>query len=103
MEGVRILATNTTQVYLWVALIIALVIGLFTGLIIGVKDDFPAGLYCGFIVFVLAFCIIYFPNRKPTTIYDVIVDDTISWTEFNEKYEVIDQNGEIIKVKLKEE
>lgn len=102
MDGVRILAENTTQVYWWVALIIASFIGLATGVIICIKDDSAVGLPCGAVVFILAFSIIYFPNMKPETIYDVIVEDTVSWTEFNEKYEVLDQNGEIIKVKLKE-
>lgn len=103
MDGVRILAENTTQVYWWVALIIALGISLITGIIICIKDESYAGVICGVIIFAFAFCIIYFPNMKPTTTYDVIVDDTVSWTEFNEKYEVMDQNGEIIRVKLKED
>ena len=103
MDGVRILAENTTQVYWWVALIIALLMGILTGLVIGIKDDSVRGWWCGVILFVFAFSIIYFPNMKPETTYDVIVDDTVSWTEFNEKYEVIGQNGEIINVRLKEQ
>lgn len=103
MEGVRILAENTTQVYWWVALIISAIMGLVAGFAIGVQDDFVCGLLGGIIVFILAFSIIYFPNMKPRTTYDVIVDDTVSWTEFNEMYEVVSQNGEIIHVKLKED
>lgn len=39
----------------------------------------------------------YTPER-----YQVIVEDTVSMTEFNEHYKIIEQNGEIYTVDVKE-
>ena len=41
-------------------------------------------------------------SEKPYTVYRVIVDDDVSFKEFNEKYEIIKQDGLIYEVKDKE-
>lgn len=40
-------------------------------------------------------------SDKPYTVYKVIIDDDVSFKEFNEKYEIIKQDGLIYEVKEK--
>ena len=42
-------------------------------------------------------------NPNTYTEYKVIISDDVSWNEFNEKYEVIDQEGKIYTIKEKTE
>lgn len=100
MDGVTILAENISTVHWWFALIIALVCGVLAFIICSADGD--DGILLGIICAILCFCIIYIPNCKPKTTYDVIIDDSVSMKEFNEHYEIIKQKGEIITVRLKE-
>lgn len=42
-------------------------------------------------------------NEKPYTEYKVLISDDVSWNEFNEKYEVIEQEGKIYTIKERAE
>ena len=42
-------------------------------------------------------------NTKPYTEYKVLISDEVSWNEFNERYEVINQEGKIYTIKEKAE
>ena len=42
-------------------------------------------------------------NKKPYTEYKVLISDEVSWNEFNERYEVINQEGKIYTIKEKVE
>ena len=85
--------------------------GLFAGLVLAIlewKDGFIAsgildiviGLACG-----IFFCIIGYMGTIDTTDelshveYKVIVSDEVSFTDFMEKYEIVDQEGQIYTVK----
>ena len=53
------------------------------------------------IVFVMALCgLLRIPSSEDH--YEVMIDDSVSMTEFNEKYEIIEQRGMIYKVKERE-
>ena len=41
-------------------------------------------------------------EREPVYTYEVIIDDTVSFNEMYEKYEVVEVNGEIYSIKIKE-
>ncbi|MBQ7277300.1 MAG: hypothetical protein IJS58_08660 [Bacilli bacterium] len=46
----------------------------------------------------------YFSSSKVIgtyNIYEVTIDDTVSWVELNERYDVISQRGNIIEIKEK--
>ena len=40
-------------------------------------------------------------NEKYETVYDIIIGDEVNFNDFNEHYEIIDQNGNIYTVKEK--
>ena len=40
----------------------------------------------------------YIPTSHET-VYEVIIDDSVSMTEFIEQYEIVDQRGEIFTIK----
>lgn len=40
-------------------------------------------------------------NKKHETVYDIIIGDEVNFNDFNEHYEIIDQNGNIYTVKEK--
>ena len=40
-------------------------------------------------------------NEKHETVYDIIIGDEVRFNDFNEHYEIIDQNGNIYTVREK--
>lgn len=114
MNGVEIL--NQTNVYceegnIWVFLLI-LGFGLIVGLILAILEcndlGFNAtGILC--IIIGLGFCLVFGSMGYAGTIdttdelshveYKVIVSDEVSFTDFMEKYEILDQEGQIYTVK----
>lgn len=104
IDGVTILAENTYQ-FTWLkALGIALIITVLLFLaLMAIYDINPRTIILlSLIVLIVIFCAAYFPNRGSKTTYDVIVDDSVSWKEFNEIYEIESQHGDIITVHIKE-
>lgn len=107
MEGVIIL--NTAQVYSDLQ-IIGMVFGTLGMVVISVYFlmwiiDYIFYDWVGialsvalFVVGIIGLCLI--PPSE--TYYEVIVDDSVSMTEFNEEYEIIEQRGMIYKVKERE-
>ena len=66
------------------------VLGLLTGLVLGVFIGLIAGAMCGE------------PSKiETTTQYEVIIDDSVSLTEFYEHYNVIEERGKIFVVEEK--
>lgn len=113
MPGVEIL--NTTIHYkeaLPTGAIIAIIalIGIpLIATIIGKALDVETVYFLG-IVFLLVGIVfatlIYVTIRKPTDEidyieYEVLIDDSVSFTEFNDKYEIINQKGKIYTVREK--
>lgn len=103
MEGVTILATGTAMLGIsWGA---AIFIALFVFVIIFAFDPLDEGLgwRIGFatFMFVLSFLLLVFlaVDTTEVTEYKVTIDDSVSYVEFMEKYEVIDQEGEIYTVR----
>lgn len=55
-----------------------------------------------FTLFMMVFSIYGFthlPQNKYQTRYDVTIDDTVNFNEFNSKYEVVKQEGKIYTIK----
>lgn len=112
MEGVTILNTIEVMASTWGFSIAGLIVAILTlFILIGaifsiVKDEGPeATLLCAVAVvgiFVSLMCFgtanEYFDYYK----YQVVIDDSVSLTEFMEKYEILDQEGLIYTVKEKE-
>ena len=101
MEGVTILAENVSNNGSWFAAVCYGIIGLlllcFTIFLIINKDlhAIVCGIFC--IVFIwMAFDI--HPNGTTTTKYKVTVDESVSFVEFVDNYEIISRDGEIFTV-----
>ena len=107
MEGITILATGTATLGLtWgVAIVIALIVFAVEYIFNPCDDEF--GWRIGFAAFmsVLAFVILALVAVDTTEVteYKVTIDDSVSYVEFMERYEVIDQEGEIYTVRERTE
>lgn len=91
----------------WIAIAIAFVVSLIAGFVFACQEDSGfAGLLMFGVMFITVGLIISIPAAKTTvdpieyeTLYKVTIDDSVSMTEFNEKYEVIEQEGKIYTVR----
>lgn len=110
MEGVLIL--NTFEVvehapgWSWWALIpLAFSIFFIAAMVISADDDIPRFLFSicmGMALAVFLVTILFAKELPPKTHYNVIINESVNFAEFNEKYEVIDQDGVIYTVIEKE-
>ena len=110
MEGVTILSETVTQDmtisgYITIcAGIIILIVGILC-LVLSIQERLEACVFGSVIMILFSFVMgmigIINLSEKPYTIYKVTVDDDISFKEFNEKYEIIKQDGLIYEVKEK--
>lgn len=104
MEGVTILSTTTVMLgmSLWGARILAfgsMLILWFTntndvGEFLG---NIAVSIIAGILIFWYLCCVAV--DTTEVTEYKVIIDDSVQYVEFTEKYEVIDQEGEIYTVR----
>ncbi len=111
MEGLTLLATDTVgndSVFLLVVLIglCAMLFGLgIVSIILMVnafkEDEFGAGILM-FMLAVFAIVVasigIYAAAKPQETVYKVTIDESVSFVEFNERYEVIEQDGVIYTI-----
>lgn len=105
MEGVTILSTATVILGIsWgTAIIFALIASLVTYALNPMEKDFGWRIGCATFVFILSFVVLAFVSVDTTEVteYKVTIDDSVKYVEFTEKYEVIDQEGEIYTVREK--
>lgn len=106
MEGVTILSQDTTLITsgfspLYIIFIVTTIFGL--GMtIISFINDWSVSLTVSFLlvfavsIFTLAFTPLITADRVTT--YKVIIDDSVSFTEFTDKYEIEDQEGKIFTI-----
>lgn len=115
MTGVEILASTEVVTKwafnseaCWLAIFIAAFISLFVGIFAAVAaDDGVCGIVMGTMVFILgvfmAWCIgdsEALPAEYETH-YTVTISEEVSYNEFVEKYEVVDQHGKLFTIKEK--
>ena len=112
MEGITILATKAVNcephvlVTLGVVFSIAFAFGMFLAALKSLeeRDDLFTGIYiliaCVFVIG--AFHCIKETNEQISVFshyeYKVLIDDSVPLNEFNEKYEILDQEGQIYTV-----
>ena len=106
MEGVTILSQDTTLIDtgfspLYIIFIVATTLGL--GMtIISFINDWSVGFTVSFLLLfaVSALMLAFTPliTADEVTTYKVIIDDSVSFTEFTDKYEIKDQEGKIYTV-----
>ena len=119
MNGVEILVTEQVAIAyepfnwttFWVTLGVCFVIGLVAGVIFGLNErDFIAGLVMFLCMFIVGGSIVSIllgaVTGKPTEYteqYKVTVDESVSMTEFMEKYEIVEQEGKIFVVRERDQ
>lgn len=66
--------------------------------------EFPSGMPFAMvgIIFLIVGVLSLFNPRPTTTYYYAIIDDSIPFTEVVEKYDIVEQNGNLFKLKGKE-
>ena len=113
LEGIEILAqTEIMKNPDWISLLFTvMIIFILLGFLIaitGVIVDMWKIIACGTGIvlgtFVISFVISTIIPQEPTDRYEyqVTIDDTVSFTELYEKYEVVDQNGKIWTIRDKD-
>ena len=118
MSGIEILTSNEVAVVyekfnwsnFWIAIGVIAGIAIIAGLIAGgVNYDCETGIKVSALVFIAFTVIIGMPigglTVEPTkyeTQYKITIDDSVSITEFLDKYEIIDQDGKIYTVRERE-
>lgn len=104
LEGITVLTQteyeDASVLWLFIPFFVVMMLIAITGAIAGCNDwvvsaAVLAGLVVGAICYVQA--------MRPTGEYryEVMIDESVSMTEFYEKYDVIDQRGKIYKIKEK--
>ena len=113
LEGIEILAqTDIMKNPDWTSLfftvmIVFMLLGIGISIIGSIIDMWKLiACGCGLVIgiFITSFIIAANISQEPTGRYEyqVTIDDTVSFTELYEKYEVIDQNGKIWTIRDKE-
>ena len=112
MDGVTILnqiEVSSCSLFAVIVIIIAFVLIAFSiwaiHLIIDEKDYGVLYAPIGGIVFAIMALVlgIYKINEPPSTNYEVIISDEVSFTDFTNKYEIIEQRGKIYVIKERED
>lgn len=106
LEGITVLSENTVNLFKGgIAIIILSCVGLIVCVILlnlAIRDESPAvGIWAIIAsVFMIIFIIVGISDcRKGTsTKYKVTIDDTVNFKEFNNRYEIKDQDGEIYTI-----
>lgn len=107
MEGITILSEDVARICpstmptITIIFLLMAAVGFF-GLVISIICDWHISMTISFLIvmfvgFVMCIASIFFTATKVKT-YKVTVDDTVSFTEFTEKYEIEDQEGKIFTV-----
>lgn len=118
MDGVKVLFSQEITApseFNWVAMVICLGIFLAFGIILGIfahycEEDFLPFMWmfpCVFFGALLGFLFGILVPREDTAVklhkQKVIIDETVSMKEFNERYEIVGQEGNIYTVYDKKE
>ena len=111
MEGITVLNSyanelTALEIYLYIAILIGSLLsgGLFY---FAIKDKNTPGIVFSS-MFIAIFLVLFgitthkYFIKEPDTYYQVVLDENVSYLEFTEKYEVIEQNGQIYTIKEKE-
>lgn len=111
IEGITVLNSYSNGlgilgIFLYAMILVGflLSVGLFCS---AAKDKFAFGIAFSSIsiaIFLVLFGITTYKCfiKEPDTYYQVVLDENVSYLEFTEKYEVIEQNGQIYTIKEKE-
>lgn len=111
MDGITVLSQNEIMnIPTWACIITIIGFITFASFIIVfsvnqkiIETIFGISSICCFILFIVGICCMCFVETKTGEYtYKVIISDEVNFVEFNNKYEIIDQEGFIYTIKEKE-
>lgn len=112
MDGITVLSQNEimiTPTWTWAITMIGFIIfaiSLIIALNVNqkiIETIFGISSICCFILFIVGICCMCFVETKTGEYtYKVIISDEVNFVEFNNKYEIIDQDGLIYTIKKRE-
>lgn len=103
LQGVEILSQEVIPIMkshgwiFFIGLVVAIILGLLFKLLI--NDDVVGYITYGIIIISWFYSIFIQTQTGEYTQYKVIISDTVNFVEFNDKYEILEQDGEIYTVK----
>ena len=109
MEGVEILAEKAIYFYKpnWLLSLIIFIVIVMIGLIISIHESEEIFLIFGIVIGVVGGLLALGFSATPTKVdyieYKVIVSESVSLSEFTEKYSIINQEGKIYTIKERED
>ena len=107
IEGIEILSQEVCNEFNPIAFYACMILFLFIGLAFDlIKDisDGIAGAILGLILGVITYFIIFhviIPDEY--TAYEVTISESVSMTEFNDRYEIIDVDGKIYTIRERDD
>ena len=107
LEGIEVLSKSeimTTPSWWWIPAVCILIFCIVTGVALSIRYqiDFLSFLFIGGIIVTGIYCLIVSQTVSTGEYsYKVTIDDSVSMTEFTERYEILDQDGKIYKIKEK--
>lgn len=110
LEGIKVLSESTVDLSKGgLAMIILGCVGLITFvmlLILAIRDENPPvgilAIIAGFLMVIVIILGISDYREGTSTKYKVTIDDTVNFKEFNDRYEIKDQDGKIYTIVEKE-
>ena len=108
LNGVEVLnVSKVNDGIFWIALSIVFLVVFLIGLIYTIAIHELNDVGFGLMIFGLILSVIFFvlylqPQSRPYNQYQVTISDNVKMKEFNEKYEVIDVDGEIYTIREKD-
>lgn len=111
MEGVNILSETVTRDISILGCIVLICLGIISLivsillLVVSIQEGLGTYVFLSAIAILVSFVVgtigIVNLSEKPYIVYKVTIDDNVSFKEFNERYEIIKQDGLIYEVKEK--
>lgn len=112
MDGITVLTYNeimATPTWTWVITMIGMIIFAISSIIVInfnqeiIQIIFGISSICSFILFIVGLsCMVFVESGTGKYTYKVTISDEVNFVEFNDKYEIIDQDGLIYTIKEKE-
>lgn len=115
MNGITILSERQIEIFglngtvLWITVPFCAAIAIFFTILYGVNEyyewqaivlfTFMSAILGAMIGFLIGVALSEVIPKGFETVYDVLIDESVSMTEFYERYEIIDQRGRIFTIK----
>lgn len=112
MDGITVLSQNEimrTPTQFWVIAIVGIISCIISVIVMIISNEksitnifFISSIVCIIVFTISTLCGVFIKNGTGKYTYKVTISDEVNFVEFNNKYEIIDQDGLIYTIKEKE-